>query len=325
MKILIASRTNGWIFGVALCCAFPAAHGATSADGCLDLGSVDNMGWTASVRAPGRYCLTQDLKQAAPVRWLRMAHQPVVHDPLLLIRHADSVSVDLMGHRLESNYAYNQGIFHVNGGGRVDDRPDAEKPPHRDIKVYNGTVRTSVQPAAVMVYAWNEENRKFFGRPFGKDELRATVLADSHGDTARYRETAYVLENLTLQSDGPAIVMQGKTNIIRHCKIIGGNSTVNVYGPNLIFEDNEIIMTAQEGDQPGALPATALYLEDGRDSIVRNNRIVIRGGAAGSVGIMLKNSANVVLEGNTVTGASAAFQLLDEQSGVVRLDAARLP
>ena len=111
--------------------------------------------------------------------------------------------------------------------------------------------------------------------------------------------------------------MQGKRNIIRNCTIIGGNGTVNVYGPNLLFEGNTIILNAQTPKTPGDEKAVALYLEDAADSVVRNNKIVIRGsGALNANAIVLVNSANVLLEHNTIRGTRTVYKSLDERSSV---------
>ncbi len=121
---------------------------------------------------------------------------------------------------------------------------------------------------------------------------------------SQYLDTDYVLENLTLSGDNHVIIMQGKRNIIRNCKIIGGNGTVNVYGPNLLFENNEIVLNARAQANAADEPPVALYLEDAADSVVRNNRITVKGQVPGSIAIVLKNSRNVQLDGNTITGAS---------------------
>ena len=158
-----------------------------------------------------------------------------------------------------------------------------------------------------MVHNWDNENKRF-GQGFS--------LAASHGDLTQYRPTEFVLENLTLEADNHAIIMQGKKNVIRNCKIIGGNGTVNLYGPNLVFENNEIVLNATEPKKEGDEPPVALYLEDAADSVVRNNRITIKGRTSHAEAIVLKNSANVLVEGNTVHGAKEAYKLLDEQSSV---------
>ncbi len=110
--------------------------------------------------------------------------------------------------------------------------------------------------------------------------------------------------------------MQGMKNIIRNCKIIGGNGTVNLYGPNLLFENNEIILTAKEAKDESNESPVALYLEDAAGSVVRNNHIVIKGHVAHVDAITLKNSPNVELEGNTITGTGNIYRLLDEHSSV---------
>ncbi len=83
----------------------------------------------------------------------------------------------------------------------------------------------------------------------------------------------------------------------------------------MIFEDNEIILNASEA-KPGGEAAVALYLEDADDSVVRNNRITIRGRVAGAEAIVLKNSSGVVLQNNTVNGGAQTYKLLDQQSSV---------
>ncbi|QNA88729.1 hypothetical protein G4G28_09895 [Massilia sp. Dwa41.01b] len=66
------------------------------------------------------------------------------------------------------------------------------------------------------------------------------------------------------------------------------------------------------GDEPQA----ALYVEDGRDAVIRNNRFVIKGATNNAVAMMFKNSAGVVLEGNTIEGKAGLYRKLDEKSTV---------
>ena len=111
--------------------------------------------------------------------------------------------------------------------------------------------------------------------------------------------------------------MQGKRNIIRNCTIIGGNGTVNVYGPNLLFESNTIILNAKIPKNPDDEQPVALYLEDAADSVVRNNKIIIKGSdALNPNAIVLANSSNVLLEHNTIRGTKSVYKLLDQRSSV---------
>jgi len=305
--------------GAALLASTPAAAEDTEhiiqyhGKSCIEL--KDFNGWYVWASRPGDYCVAQDLYQSEPAAWFRLPHQPVPKGPMVSVNYASNVTIDLMTHHLSAKIPYglgiylNDGSFWPNGGGKA--------PPYHTIKISNGTVTTSKQPTVVMVHAWDKKNKRFYHQSLG-DNVRsnAPALADYHGDIEEYAATEYVLENLTLESDNVAVIMQGKKNVIRHCKIIGGNGTVNLYGPNLTFEDNDIILNAKDPQKAGDEPAVALYLEDAADSVVRNNRITIKGHAAKADAIVLKNSANVLLEGNTITGTKEVYKLLDERSSV---------
>ena len=272
----------------------------------------DPQGWTVAVFKPGNYCLNHDLKQSVMPAWMRLPHQAVPMGPLIDIDDVGNVSIDLASHRLSTNRDTGFGVYHLGGSG-LPNKPIA---PHRFISLANGSIRTTVQPAVMIIYSFNVENTRFYHKDIGKKSLRVPELSNAHGDLGRYLPTDYVLENLTLTSDQVVIVMQGKHNIIRHCKIIGSNAAVNLYGPNLVFEDNEIIMEARDPTDAGGEPQVALYVEDGADSVIRNNRFVIKGRPNAATAIMFKNSERVVMEGNTVAGKATLFQKLDDKSTV---------
>jgi hypothetical protein len=211
---------------------------------------------------------------------------------------ASDVQVDLGGHVLRAKQPAAQGLW-INGRG--DSRIHS-------VRVTNGSIAITDRPAVFMVYAWNSDNDRFRRRSV------AGFLATAR-DPSDYKHTGFVLENLTLEARDVAVIMQGRGNTIRHCKIIGGNAAVNLYGPDLIFEDNEIVLNATE-TPPGGEPAVALYLEDANGSTVRNNRITIRGRTAGAEAIVLKNSSEVTLQNNSVNGGPQTYKLLDQQSSL---------
>lgn len=263
------------------------------------IGLRDQDGWSVGVRDPGNYCIEQNLHQSWPL--IEFAHQRVPLSPLISV-YGGGVTIDLKGHKLSSTTPINSGVFtDISGDDKI-----------LPTTIKNGIISTSKTPAIGMIAAWNLENMRF-GRAYG--------LAASHGDLSKYKPTIFILENLTLTSSQHAIIMQGKRNIIRNCTIIGGNGTVNVYGPNLLFEGNTIILNAQTPKTQDDEKPVALYLEDAADSVVRNNKIVIKGaGASNANAIVLVNSPNVLLEHNTVRGTKDVYKLLDEHSSVRTLD-----
>lgn len=260
---------------------------------CIELTDPD--GWGVGVREPGYYCLDQDLHQSWPM--IRFPHQRLPLSSLISI-YGGGVTIDLKGHRLSSTTPINSGIFtNISGDDKT-----------LPITIKNGTITTLKTPAVAMIDAWNLENHRF-GRSYG--------LAASHGDFSKYKPTVFILENLTLKSNQHVVIMQGKRNIIRNCTIVGGNGTINLYGPNLLFEGNTIVLDAKSPKEPGNEPPVALYLEDAADSVVRNNKIVIKGsGVLNPQAIVVANSPNILLEHNIIRGTKIIYKLLDQRSSV---------
>lgn len=254
----------------------------------------DSEGWSVDVWEPGNYCLTGDLKQLWPATSL--PHQRLPASPLISI-YSSGVLLDLKKHSLSSETPINFGVY----------KSSSNEESYSPTTIKNGSIQTGEKPTIFMVETWNLDNKRF-GRKYS--------LASSHGDISKYKPTLFILENLIIKGDKHAIIMQRKRNIIRNCIIIGGSSTVNVYGPDLLFEGNTIISDMSNDTNGNESPA-ALYLEDAGDSIIRNNRIILSGATSiNSNAISLANSENVLLEKNTISGTNKIYQMQDDKSSV---------
>lgn len=299
----------------------------SSSNACIRLSDPHSQGWSVRVEGSGTYCLAEDLNQSAPPAWMRLPHMAVPYDPLVAVPRgaAGNITIDLAGRLLVTTMESGQGMMHLGGAAWIDGESHPQLSPARGILLRNGSIRTTVQPAVIMIHNWNGENRRFYRKAIAQNTLRGTPLTDSHGNLGRYQTTDFVLENLTLTSDQIVVLMQGKKNIIRRCKIIGANAAVNLYGPNLVFEDNEIVMTARDPADAGGEPQVALYVEDGFGAVIRNNRFVIKGRPDRAVAMEFRNSAGVVLEGNTVEGKASLYRTLDDKSTVEVRPAQRGP
>ncbi|QNA88733.1 hypothetical protein G4G28_09915 [Massilia sp. Dwa41.01b] len=295
--------------------AMPASAQAAPAPAQACLPLVNPRGWSVTVFEPGNYCLGHDLKQVPRTGWLRLPHATIPHEAMIFVGPGN-VTIDMAGHSAVAAIDYGKGMTHLGGTTRTDGAPRAPREVARAITLRNGSIRTTVQAAVVMAHRWNGENLRLSNRPMGASFLVGAELSDAHGDLTRYQNTDYVLEDLTLTSDQIVVLMQGKRNIIRRCRIIGGNGALNLFGPDLVFENNEIVMTARSPAQAGGEPQVALYVEDGRNARIRNNRFVIKGQPDGAVAMAFKNSAGVVLEGNTVEGKAGLYRTVDEKSTV---------
>lgn len=259
---------------------------------------VDSEGWSVDVWEPGNYCLTGDLKQLWPAT--DIPHQRLPASPLISI-YSSGVLLDLKKHSLSSETPINFGVY----------KSSSNEENYSPTTIKNGSIQTGEKPTIFMVETWNLDNKRF-GRKYS--------LASSYGDISKYKPTLFILENLIIKGNKHAIIMQGKRNIIRNCIIIGGSSTVNVYGPDLLFEGNTIISDMSNYINGNESPA-ALYLEDAGDSIIRNNRIILSGATSiNSTAISLANSTNVLLEKNTISGTNKIYQMQDDKSSVRSLE-----
>lgn len=255
----------------------------------------DPEGWSVPIWRPGNYCIVQNLKQSWPL--IRFPHQRLPRSPLISI-YSDNIFLDLKGHHLSSTTPILTGIYKIVSSSEN----------NLPITITNGKITTAEKPTIFMVEDWNLNNLRF-GRSYS--------LASSEGDMSKYRPTMFILENLTIKSEKHAIIIQGKSNSIRNCIIIGGNGTVNIYGPNLTFEGNTIISNFTEPKSATDEQPVALHLEDAANSIVRNNRILIKGSKVfNSTAMVLANSPNVLIENNIVRDASDIYKLKDDRSSV---------
>lgn len=258
----------------------------------------DSEGWSVDIWKPGDYCLTGDLEQLWPAT--SQPHQRLPSSPLISI-YSSGVFLDLKKHSLFSETPIHFGVYKISSNREI----------FSAITIKNGRIETKEKPTVFMVETWNLDNKKF-GRNYS--------FASSHGDISKYKPTLFILENLIIKSNNHAIIMQGKRNVIRNCIIIGGSRTVNVYGPNLLFEGNTIISDMSESHIGENESHVALYLEDASDSIIRNNKIMMIGVTSlNSTAISLANSKNVLIEKNIVSGINKIYQIQDGKSSVYAL------
>lgn len=262
---------------------------------CSPLRAETSDDWSTTVWVAGNYCLQQNLFQADPI--LALPHQAVSRSPILSVR-SSNVIIDLKQHKLDTRISGRTGIW-INS---------LRNTKIENINIKNGLISTSNGFSVYIVDAFDDGKNNRFGRSLS--------VAESNGNLSLYRQTRYTLENMTIISKERAILMQGMGNTIRHCKIVGGNRAVILLGPNMVFEDNEIILHASSRQDAGDERPVALYLEDAANSIVRNNRITIEGRIPNADAIVLKNSTDVQLEGNTVVGTNRVYRTLDATSSV---------
>jgi hypothetical protein len=233
---------------------------------------------TLGITRPGNYCLDQDYEFDC---------SPFAHGcsgELIEIR-ANDVDVDFRGHTLRVSGT--RGYGGVRGYGR-------------NIRIHNGAI--DGVGLGILLSAK------------GSSPLSAYPAMPVDAD-ARFVDTGFVVESMRFRNVHIAVMVAGSGNQIRNNQIdallenrvdaegqpataleTNPQFAMLSYGPAARIEGN----TLRLATRTRGLASYALYLRSGDATVVRNNNVRIDGARAGSIGVGLSNSADVVLQSNTM-------------------------
>lgn len=162
-------------------------------------------------------------------------------------------------------------------------------------------------------------------------------LANPAAPLLNYKNTRVTADHLTIHAGYRGVVMGGGNNTIRNSIIeVDSHTAIFMYGPQPIIENNTIIIhrngavgTYQKGGKKikGDIASGimiggdiidsvktneldgAIKLRDAQGGIIRNNRIIYKGGffsfGKAPVAINLLDSKDVLIENNTIEGFKA--------------------
>jgi hypothetical protein len=217
------------------------------------------------------------------------------------------------------------------------------------IRIHNGQIRDvqkgiSLHGGFSGVWAvGKDDNREvsseeFEDTPFSKLKVK--------NNPPKYQNTDYLVDDMSIFSIGRGAEISGSGNIIRNSTIeVDGHTAIYMYGSNPIIENNTIIIHGNgerefylkgrgyekipngknpngstrfdyvwhKGEKANILSAP-IKLRDAKGGIIRNNRIIYKGGlfsGKAPVAINLLDSKDVVIEGNTIEG----FENLVRENG----------
>ena len=270
------------------------------------------------ITQPGEYCLEKDI--ISPRRSSFAEGEYYVDTDMLGIK-ASNVIVDLRGYTIAGETSGISGAW----SGYWKDTPS-----QKNITLRNGTLKSRTQstinfntpPYGTLLSDFPIAKNKLMSQ----EELRESQIKDWK-DTLKklpsniddYEKTNYLIERMKIKASTEchgcvAIGMKGAANIIRNStiEITDGGSTIFLFGPNQIIENNIIIFKGKAGVESAA----AIKLHQGDNTIIRNNDIIIEstGADAPKAAISLVNSKNVQIEGNRIYGIKTLVHAWDEQS-----------
>lgn len=299
--------------------SLPAWCAAADAASCIPLLPRSEANQDAVIDRAGAYCVDRDFRQPA---LYGAGHSGPRYDHALVAVGGGDVTIDLRRHTLHTD-ARSHGVLsaaRVNMGGARDQKREFGAST-RNITVRNGVIDLRGTGTGVRLVRWWDL--------IALDERMPQ-------EAAPYEKTRYVLENLTIKTDNVGIQLEGDGNIVRNCLIESdGDAAIIMAGPNSQIIGNTIVLgnpsiptwvkSSEAGDLPGMLYKTpaarkqtraAIVLQDGSGSVLRGNRIEVKGKSATRHSIFLNNgSKDVLIEGNSfVDGVDATMVLGDSSS-----------
>jgi len=314
---------NGWsaLWMLPLLAWSGMSHGASPSPACTLLSPRSAIYQDALIEAPGAYCLASDLRQQA---MSGAGHSGPGYDHALVTLKGGDVVIDLQGHTLRAD-ARSHGVLAqaLANLGTAERQHREYGSQTRSVTVRNGVIDLRGIGSGIRFIRWWE-----------LIQLEETVPPAA----APYEQTRFVIENLTIKTDNVGIQLEGEGNIVRHCVIeSGGNAAIMLAGPHSLIEDNTIILgdrlvptwLAASADTSGVLlkaaaerrrTRAAIVLQDGSGSVIRGNRIEVRGKSATRHSIYLNNGSRDVLveDNNFVDGVDPVVQLNGSNARLAR-------
>lgn len=280
---------------------------------CIDVRPSHPIRQNYVIATPGNYCVREDFVQHW-VHTLPHARMPFPGNPIIDIQ-ASNVILDLREHRLFAEERL--GLPRKAGISAYINDPLCQR-----LTIRNGTLEIQ-RGLPIQITQTVGLNSHMEGTRIVSDPKKNLVLANrsintSNGDISFYKDTEYVLEDLTIVTKSQAVVLQGAKNTLRRCRIIGCDGVVQLFGPNVEVIDCEIVLGYHNpfGFVKWDESPVALWLEDAQNAVIRGNRFIINtdAGKAQGYAVALTNSANVRFEDNTINGVPVLYKCLDATS-----------
>jgi hypothetical protein len=292
-----------------------AMNGSVQAQ-CTELPQLGTIG--AVLTMPGSYCLKRDLVVKGTYNWLAWEGSGFRSErPYALVLSSGNIVVDLQGKSVRSNAgALFSGVL-----GSVVSRPSGQHgfsyfdrvnsidwdKANKNIIIKNGSIelefasyKSNNSPFGILLAT----DREWFELPDTSSEKELLFRGDFSylpRDRKNYPNRKITLENLTIRTPGYGIAVFGAGTVIRNCTIVT-ESGVGIwsFGGGAVIENNTITVRRNKRLTKTFLPTdAAIVLQDGHDSIVRNN--VMHLGLDG-LGISLVSSSNVSMSNNLRKG-----------------------
>jgi hypothetical protein len=287
----------------------------TQAEKCTNLGVKNQIGKTKviHIEKPGSYCLEESFGIKEFKEFDIHAGSFKYQSPTIIGIHASNVNLDLMRNQLtsQSSRDYAQGV-------------SISK--QNNILIGNGYLKSAAPKSIGIIH--NPSGSSYISIPSDKKYLdyKTTLDVDhpqgqdvSYLDSIdklppKYQDANITIDNMHIFATYRGVQLADNHNTIRNSTIeVDDNTAIYLMGQYPVIENNTIIIHSNKnGDTETQkkyniqIKDGAIKLRDAQGGIIRNNRIIYKGGFLGfgiaPVAINLLDSKDVLIEGNTIEG-----------------------
>ena len=272
------------------------------------------------INSSGNYCIADDIKLTER-SYLNHGWRLSYDSPLVIATHAPDIQVDLSRRTLvaTSTQAMRPGGIGI------------RKP---NVLIKNGTLRVIGKQGVGVIHKpsgssyitiptdkkyLDYETTREVDHPEGEDR---TYLFGSQKLPPKYQDANITIDNMNIFATYRGVQLADNHNTIRNSTIeVDDNTAIYLMGQYPVIENNtNIIHSNKNGDTETQkkyniqIKDGAIKLRDAKGGIIRNNRIIYKGGLFGGkapVAINLLDSKDVIIEGNSIEG----FESLVRENG----------
>jgi adenylate cyclase class IV len=293
-----------------------AAVSPIYADECTQLGVKDqdknDQGY--GIGLTGSYCITDDVSVKEQYEW-NHGWSRIYRRPAALGIDASNVKIDLQQHHMTSKAA-----------NAINPLAIQVVSNQNNILIKNGFLRVIGKQAMGVIrkpsgssYITIPSDKKYLDyettrevdHPEGEDR---TYLFGSQKLPPQYQDARITIDNMNIFATYRGVQLADNHNTIRNSTIeVDDNTAIYLMGQYPIIENNTIIIHSNKNNDTFTqkqyniqIKDGAIKLRDAKGGIIRNNRIIYKGGFLGfgkaPVAINLLDSKDVLIEGNTIEG-----------------------
>lgn len=278
---------------------------------CIELGvkEQDQKYQGYGIHSTGNYCITADVSVNETWR-LNHGWNRIYKRPAALGVNASDVEIDLQKHTMTSKASNAINALAINIVSN-----------QKNILIKNGTLSVKGEQA---IGVYNSNTSLLIKTPAENNKIRWCRLSYPECEEVsylnsidklppQYQDAHITIDNMNIFATYRGVQLADNHNAIRNSTIeVDDNTAIYLMGQYPVIENNTIIIHSNKnGDTETQkkyniqIKDGAIKLRDAQGGIIRNNRIIFKGGlfsGKAPVAINLLDSKDVLIEGNTIEG-----------------------